>query len=600
VALNYPSTVLLTRLWGLILAILATGCLAGMFLLSSTGGGGFSESDESALVAVTEAGVAALEAEIRASKVQAASGLLDDESLQEALSRSASEEEKLPDDAIGRDQIFAEVAEDLRLRTDANITLAVVDQAGQVRIANGIAPHLLGELVANDAYREAPTDDESIFSVLLGGDLNVAYVSPVDPRGHRLVAIDPLQIGGGSLLRRVLGSKNPAGLLRGNELVGDVIGEATSTELELLARSHRDDAPDSGSSRVFVVGEGLSARLGALGRVPGPAGKGKSGVMLGVLSRKTAATGQRDLAQALRAAASESNQLNWPLLLGLLAVSAALAIYLPQLEALAPMRRLSTEFENVARGTQHQIFHDRYAGPPGEVARAAANAHEALRRAYLAELEIDGDADDETATAPRPRPRTGRQRKLTRSHQKLESRSKSKMHRAVPDASESAPPAPPSPPEPEPALESRPTPQAAAAAAPRPTPPPPAARPTPAPPVAKPAQKPSETPGLSAATLAAAPRSGHLPNMPPPGLTAPLPTTDDSKEGHYREVFEEFLQVKEACGEPTNGFSFEKFAAKLRKNRKDLLEKRPGLADVNFTVYVKDGKAALKAKVVKS
>jgi hypothetical protein len=79
-----------------------------------------------------------------------------------------------------------------------------------------------------------------------------------------------------------------------------------------------------------------------------------------------------------------------------------------------------------------------------------------------------------------------------------------------------------------------------------------------------------------------------------------VPSTPDPKESHFREVFEEFLQVKEACGEPTNGFSYEKFAAKLRKNRKDLLDKRSGVADVNFTVYVKDGKAALKAKVVKS
>ena len=29
------------------------------------------------------------------------------------------------------------------------------------------------------------------------------------------------------------------------------------------------------------------------------------------------------------------------------------------------------------------------------------------------------------------------------------------------------------------------------------------------------------------------------------------------------------------------------------------MKKRPGIKDVQFTVYVKDGKAALKAKVVK-
>jgi hypothetical protein len=585
--------VLLTRLWGLILALLATGCLAGMFLLSLGSGDGFSDSDESALMSVTEAGVAALEAEIRASKVQQASRVLDDEALQEALDRSSSEEEDLPDDEIPRDQIFAEVAEDLRLRTETDMTLAVVDDAGQVRIANGIAQPLLSELVSNDAYQQAPTDTDTMFSVLLGGELYVAYVSPPDEKSRRLVAVDPLEIGGGSLLRRVLGSQNPAGLLRGNDLVGDIIGDQpVGSELELLARNYRDDAPDRGSSRVFVVGEGLDARLGALGRVPGPAGKGNNGVMLGVLSRRTAATGQRDLAKALRAAADHTDQLNWPLLLGLLAISAALAIYLPHIEAVAPMRRLSAEFENVAKGTQHQIFHDRYAGSPGEVARAAANAHEALRRAYLAELEIDGDADEESATAPRPRPRTGRQRKLTRSHQKLEAR-KSKMHKTVEPKAEAespestpAPAAAPSPaePEPEPALESRPTPAAA-----KPAPPP--SRPAPAKPASTPAPS-AVAPGTEA--------PGVMPNMPPPGLTAPLPTTTDPKESHYREVFEEFLQVKEACGEPTNGFSYDKFAAKLRKNRKDLLSKRPGLQDVNFTVYVKDGKAALKAKVVKS
>ena len=563
-------------------------------------GGDFTESEQAALVSVTEAGVAALEAEIRASKVQQASRVLEDQALQDALNRSMSEEENLPSDAVPREQIFAEVAEELRLRTETNMTLAVIDQAGQVRIANGIAQPLLGELVANDAYRQAPADNDSMFSVLLGGDLNVAYVSPPDAKGRRLVAVDPLKIGGGSLLRRVLGSQNPAGLLRGGELVGEIIGDQPlGPQLETLARAHREDAPDSGSSKVFVVGEGLDARLGALGRVPGPAGKGKNGVMLGVLSRKTAAAGQRDLAKALRNASDRVGQLNWPLLLGLLAVTAALALYLPHLEALGPMRRLAAEFEGVTKGTQHQIFHDRYAGPTGDVARAAADAHEALRRAYLAELEIEGEAEpeDDGLTAPRPRPRTGRQRKLTRSHQPVEKRSKSKMHRVVPPT-ESTPtaeePAAAAPsPAPAPAFESPPTPQPAAVLASTPT------RPTPAPPAITPTPPPAPTPPPPAKPPTPAP-GALIPGMPPPGATAPLPTTADPKESHYREVFEEFIQVKEACGEPTNGFSYEKFAAKLRKNRKDLLEKRPGIEDVNFTVYVKDGKAALKAKVVKA
>ncbi len=51
-------------------------------------------------------------------------------------------------------------------------------------------------------------------------------------------------------------------------------------------------------------------------------------------------------------------------------------------------------------------------------------------------------------------------------------------------------------------------------------------------------------------------------------------------------------------GESTAGFTYEKFAKKLRKNTADLM-KRDGISDVKFSVYIKDGKAALKAKVVK-
>jgi hypothetical protein len=70
-------------------------------------------------------------------------------------------------------------------------------------------------------------------------------------------------------------------------------------------------------------------------------------------------------------------------------------------------------------------------------------------------------------------------------------------------------------------------------------------------------------------------------------------------EGDFAEIFEEFVQVKQACGEPTDNLTYERFAAKLRKNERDLKAKRPDIKRVQFTVYVKDGKAALKAKVIK-
>jgi len=56
--------------------------------------------------------------------------------------------------------------------------------------------------------------------------------------------------------------------------------------------------------------------------------------------------------------------------------------------------------------------------------------------------------------------------------------------------------------------------------------------------------------------------------------------------------------VKKQCGEPTSALSFEKFKGTLQRN-KEALVARHACTRVKFTVYVKEGKAALKASPVK-
>jgi hypothetical protein len=476
------------------------------------------------------------------------------------------------------------------------------------------------------------------------------------------VAVDTLKIGAGSLLRRVLGSGTPAALVRKGALIGDIIGDLSVTsEIEALARDHQEDVSDQGASRVFTVGEGLDARIGCLGRVPGPAGSGRSGAMLAVLSRRTAAAGKRDLAEALGDARDKGllGHVNWGLLIGLLVVSAGLAIYLPQLEALSPMRRLGSELQAVSQGTQHQIFHDRYSGTPGELARSAAGAVEALRQAFLAELEIEDEAPEDAEGHRRAR--TNRQRRLTRAHQKLgEKRSSAAQpapgrrqrrtgSRPEPAIAESSPasewadtPEPANATEPPPIAEREELPAGpitepapvmrpedhglptlpprapAAATAPSPQQPPglggkPAASafggsfapPSPAPPPIKAPPSPSRyatpvvnTPMIRPPPGAAMPSSSSPPAPAPVGRPT-APVSADPKDAAYREIYDEFLQVKAACGEPTENLTFDRFSAKLRKNERDLKKNRPDIRDVEFTVYIKDGKAALKAKVVK-
>jgi hypothetical protein len=67
---------------------------------------------------------------------------------------------------------------------------------------------------------------------------------------------------------------------------------------------------------------------------------------------------------------------------------------------------------------------------------------------------------------------------------------------------------------------------------------------------------------------------------------------------YFKSVFDQFVAMKQSCGEPTSGLTYSKFAEKLVKNREDLMAKT-GCKEVKFTVYVKDGKAALKATPVK-
>ncbi len=415
---------LLTKLWASILAVLATAFLAGMFLLSLGTPGGFSDADRAAIRAVTEAGLAAVHAEMQSSPVQRAPALLKDSRLAAALEK---DDEGREDDAdyVPLEQVLADVAEEALLSDFPQMTVGIVDTDHQVVAASGIAKALLEQAATSPAAAQAPEDEESLWSATLGGRLHVVKLSRPDERGHRIIALQPLPTGAGSLLRRILGTQNPAGLVRDGKLLGDLIGDLqVGPQIEQLAQEHAGDAPEDGASKVFRVGRGLDARIGAIGRVPGPAGEGAQGTMLVVLSRNTAAAGQRHVADALQEAidAGQLGQLGWPVLGAILLIGVGLAWYLPQVEVGAPLQRLASELEAVAQGQQHHVFHDRYSGPVGRVAQAAAAAQEAIHGAYMtAEDDVEGEAP------PAPRPKTRSRRAVTRSHRRAPSR----RHKAV-------------------------------------------------------------------------------------------------------------------------------------------------------------------------
>ncbi|PIE19601.1 MAG: hypothetical protein CSA65_01660 [Proteobacteria bacterium] len=80
---------------------------------------------------------------------------------------------------------------------------------------------------------------------------------------------------------------------------------------------------------------------------------------------------------------------------------------------------------------------------------------------------------------------------------------------------------------------------------------------------------------------------------------APLPSGNgsDERQTYFRQIYDEFIAIKRSCGESTDNVTFDRFMTKLKKNRQSLMD-RYECKDVRFRVYIKDGKAALKATPV--
>ena len=74
--------------------------------------------------------------------------------------------------------------------------------------------------------------------------------------------------------------------------------------------------------------------------------------------------------------------------------------------------------------------------------------------------------------------------------------------------------------------------------------------------------------------------------------------TAEAEEERWIGVHQEFLRLRVDCGESVEGLTWDRFRDKLRRNR-DALAQKYACRTVRFQVYVKDGKAALKATPVR-
>jgi hypothetical protein len=102
-----------------------------------------------------------------------------------------------------------------------------------------------------------------------------------------------------------------------------------------------------------------------------------------------------------------------------------------------------------------------------------------------------------------------------------------------------------------------------------------------------------------AATPEAQASSGRRPPPPKrPGDEGDAASVLSAKEAEWQQVYQEFVATKQQCGEDTENFTYQKFEVTLKKNEAAIVQ-RHGASRVKFSVYVKDGKAALKASPIR-
>lgn len=107
-------------------------------------------------------------------------------------------------------------------------------------------------------------------------------------------------------------------------------------------------------------------------------------------------------------------------------------------------------------------------------------------------------------------------------------------------------------------------------------------------------RKGSEGPAAPAPEAAAKAATPEAPASTPQIHIAGTPPPDPLAESRLRSVYRAYVEAKRRCNEDTTRLSFDAVAASLKRQVPELLE-RNNARDVEYRVFVKDGKAILRA-----
>jgi hypothetical protein len=255
----------------------------------------------------------------------------------------------------------------------------------------------------------------------------------------------------------------------------------------------------------------------------------------------------------------------------------AIGLILQRKEVDGPLKRLRTEVHHLAKQELHKIDDTRYGGKLGAIARDINAAlehytHAPLPKSETARKDISAILDPKAASAD------------------------GKSF----DVSQTAPAKAAVPPPAAMAASLFGTPKAVPGLGGAPPVPPPIPMTPVTSPVPFTVPAPSFAP-LAPAGAAAGAAGAHTPTLPPPAGTREKRGSNEPDEAdlaHFRQIFDEYVELRQKCGESIAGLSIDKFTAKLQSNREQLVSKH-GCRTARFSVYEKDGKAAIRAMPVK-
>ncbi|HEX4453581.1 MAG TPA: MXAN_5187 family protein [Kofleriaceae bacterium] len=331
---------------------------------------------------------------------------------------------------------------------------------------------------------------------------------------------------------------------------------------------------DCRADNQFAMRAGNEDFTAVVGRLPGEAEAHEA--FFTVFMKKRAERGFMGSLGAVQKTDVTFGKFPWILVIGVFVIALGAGIALMWLESDRPLKRLQGDALRLAKAESERLAEDAHGGRYGSIARSV-NIHidKLGRDAKSARTNLD------QLLGPAPEGSLGTIDLLAGALPVARPGGAAPISAPPPSDFKFHDPAPP------PVTRSAaPTPGPMSAMASRPSVPPPRA--------------------------ATPPRGSQMPAPRPPTpmpiaqQTQPLHLDDDilaasnepSIDPYFKQVYDQFLAVKKSCGEPTAGLTYGKFSEKLVKNRDDLMAKT-GCREVRFTVYVKDGKAALKATPVK-